>query len=127
MLLIIAVFGYQRFAWRKDNSAIESQEAAKSIAVLPFENLGQDADNAFFADGVQDDLVTSLGKVRELKVISRSSVMNYRDFAKRKGILGTRARYRSNASSAATWFRGTWPRAHHWSHPTWECGLTTSS
>jgi serine/threonine-protein kinase len=50
----------------------------KSIAVLPFENLGDDNEHAFFADGVQDDLLTKLAKVADLKVISRTSVMQYR-------------------------------------------------
>ena len=48
------------------------------IAVLPFENLGQDKENAFFADGVQDDILTKLAKLGDLKVISRTSVMEYR-------------------------------------------------
>jgi len=51
----------------------------KSIAVLPFENLSNDREDASFADGVQDDLLTKLAKIADLKVISRSSVMQYRD------------------------------------------------
>ncbi len=51
----------------------------KSIAVLPFENLSNQKDNAFFADGLQDDLLTNLAKIKDLKVISRTSVMKYRD------------------------------------------------
>ena len=50
----------------------------KSIAVLPFENLSDDKENAFFADGIQDDILTNLSKIGELKVISRTSVMPYR-------------------------------------------------
>src|SRR5947207_1787853 len=50
----------------------------KSIAVLPFENLSRDPDNAFFADGVQDEIVTDLARVADLKVISRISVMAYK-------------------------------------------------
>src|SRR5256886_13421232 len=50
----------------------------KSIAVLPFENLSGDPDNAYFADGMQDDILTSLSKIGDLKVISRTSVMSYR-------------------------------------------------
>src|SRR6516225_6603898 len=49
------------------------------IAVLPFENLSNDREDASFADGVQDDLLTRLAKIASLKVISRTSVMNYRD------------------------------------------------
>jgi TolB-like protein/cytochrome c-type biogenesis protein CcmH/NrfG len=48
------------------------------IAVLPFENLSENKENAFFADGVQDDVLTKLAKVADLKVISRTSVMQYR-------------------------------------------------
>ena len=50
----------------------------KSIAVLPFENLSDDKENAFFADGMQDDILTNLSKIGDLKVISRTSVMSYR-------------------------------------------------
>jgi len=50
----------------------------KSIAVLPFENLSDDKENAYFADGVQDDILTNLSKIGDLKVISRTSVMPYR-------------------------------------------------
>ena len=50
----------------------------KSIAVLPFENLSDEKENAYFADGVQDDILTNLSKIGDLKVISRTSVMLYR-------------------------------------------------
>ena len=50
----------------------------KSIAVLPFENLSKDEENAFFAGGVQDEILTDLAKVADLKVISRTSVMKYK-------------------------------------------------
>jgi len=55
----------------------------KSIAVLPFENLSEDKANAYFADGVQDEILTDLAKVADLKVISRTSVIGYRDTAGR--------------------------------------------
>jgi TolB-like protein/Tfp pilus assembly protein PilF len=51
----------------------------KSIAVLPFENLSDEKENAYFADGVQDDVLTNLSKISDLRVISRTSVMQYRD------------------------------------------------
>jgi TolB-like protein len=51
----------------------------KSIAVLPFENLSDEKENAYFADGMQDDILTNLSKIGDLKVISRTSVMSYRD------------------------------------------------
>ena len=50
----------------------------KSVAVLPFENMSRDPDNAFFTDGVQDQILTALAKVADLKVISRTSVMQYK-------------------------------------------------
>jgi TolB-like protein/Tfp pilus assembly protein PilF len=56
---------------------------AKSIAVLPFENLSEEKANAYFADGVQDEILTDLAKIAELKVISRTSVIGYREIANR--------------------------------------------
>ena len=54
---------------------------AKSIAVLPFENLSGDKENAYFTDGVQDEILTDLAKIADLKVISRTSVMQYKSGA----------------------------------------------
>jgi TolB-like protein/Flp pilus assembly protein TadD len=51
----------------------------KSIAVLPFQNLSDEKENAYFADGMQDDILTNLSKIGDLKVISRTSVMSYRN------------------------------------------------
>ena len=67
----------QQFQERMSSTALTAPE--KSIAVLPFENLSNDKEDAFFADGVQDDILTKLAKIRDLKVISRTSVMQYRD------------------------------------------------
>jgi len=53
----------------------------KSIAVLPFENMSAEKDDAFFADGIQDDVLATLGKIKDLKVIGRASVMIYRGAA----------------------------------------------
>jgi TolB-like protein/cytochrome c-type biogenesis protein CcmH/NrfG len=50
----------------------------KSIAVLPFQNLSDEKENTYFADGIQDDILTNLSKIGDLKVISRMSVMSYR-------------------------------------------------
>ena len=61
---------------RPTHSAVAVGE--KSIAVLPFENLSRDPDNAFFTDGVQDEILTDLAKIADLKVISRTSVMQYK-------------------------------------------------
>jgi TolB-like protein/Flp pilus assembly protein TadD len=55
----------------------------KSIAVLPFQSLSDEKENAYFADGIQDDILTNLAKISDLKVISRMSVMSYRGDAVR--------------------------------------------
>src|SRR6266550_7215840 len=55
----------------------------KSIAVLPFENLSADPENAFFVDGVHDEILSVLAKIADLKVISRTSVMQYKTGARR--------------------------------------------
>jgi TolB-like protein/Flp pilus assembly protein TadD len=57
---------------------MSARKVEKSIAVLPFQNLSDEKDNAYFADGIQDDILTNLSKIGELKVISRMSVMSYR-------------------------------------------------
>src|SRR5438132_240018 len=75
LLLVIAVFAYQRF-WPGQKVAAATPE--KSIAVLPFENLSEEKANAYFTDGVQDEILANLAKVAELKVISRASVMLYK-------------------------------------------------
>ncbi len=58
---------------------VAAHKIDRSIAVLPFQNLSDDKENAYFADGIQDDLLTNLSKIGDLKVISRTSVMPYRD------------------------------------------------
>src|SRR3954471_15261008 len=73
----LAFLIYQRY-----QPASSSDTPEKSIAVLPFENFSDDKENAFFADGIQDDILTSLAKIHELKVISRTSVMPYRGVTK---------------------------------------------
>src|SRR5213076_2605367 len=55
-----------------------ARKVDKSIAVLPFQNLSDEKENAYFADGMQDDILTNLSKIGDLKVISRMSVMSYR-------------------------------------------------
>src|SRR5438094_3944398 len=57
---------------------VSARKIDKSIAVLPFENLSAEKENAYFADGIQDDVLTNLSKIGDLKVISRTSVMSYR-------------------------------------------------
>src|SRR5206468_6458968 len=64
------------FSHRPTTSALRVLD--KSIAVLPFENLSSDKENAYFTDGVQDEILTDLAKIADLKVISRTSVMQYK-------------------------------------------------
>lgn len=71
-VLISAVAGFFLLP-RADATKME-----KSIAVLPFENFSGEPENAYFADGIQDDILTNLSKIGDLKVISRTSVMGYR-------------------------------------------------
>jgi TolB-like protein/Tfp pilus assembly protein PilF/tRNA A-37 threonylcarbamoyl transferase component Bud32 len=64
--------------WKNEAVQTRQGSAATGIAVLPFESSSEDKEDAFFADGVQDDILTRLAKIRDLRVISRSSVMQYR-------------------------------------------------
>jgi len=75
LLLVIAVFAYQRFG-PGQKVAVAAPE--KSIAVLPFENRSEDKANAYFADGIQDEILTRLAKIADLKVISRTSTQHYK-------------------------------------------------
>jgi TolB-like protein/Tfp pilus assembly protein PilF len=75
LLLVIAMLIYQRFPFRSEISETILQ---KSIAVLPFENLSEDKANAYFAEGIQDEILTRLSKIADLKVISRTSTQHYK-------------------------------------------------
>jgi TolB-like protein/Tfp pilus assembly protein PilF len=77
-LLVLAAIlaGVFFFARRPTTSALRVLD--KSIAVLPFENLSSEKENAYFTDGVQDEILTDLAKIADLKVISRTSVMQYK-------------------------------------------------
>src|SRR5438876_2778888 len=84
---IAAVAGFYIFSHRPTPIAPPSASAPtpaavvipeKSIAVLPFENLSRDPDNAYFADGIQDEILTRLSKIADLKVISRTSTQHYK-------------------------------------------------
>ena len=83
----------------------ESVVPEKSIAVLPFENLSAEQENAFFTDGVQDEILTNLGKIADLKVISRTSVLQYKTGMKRN------LREIANALGVAHVVEGTVQRA----------------
>ncbi|MDQ2658859.1 MAG: FlgO family outer membrane protein [Verrucomicrobiota bacterium] len=76
LLLVIALLIYQRLPFRTQAG---DEIPQKSIAVLPFGNLSDDPENAFFAEGIQDDILTNLAKIRDLRVISRTSVERYRE------------------------------------------------
>ncbi|MBA3386584.1 MAG: hypothetical protein H0T95_08205 [Chthoniobacterales bacterium] len=72
-----------RYVGSRGSNAASREAAGKSIAVLPFENLSDDKGNAYFADGVQDQILTNLAKVADLKVISRTSTRQYKTGAER--------------------------------------------
>src|SRR5205809_1948014 len=74
LLLVIAMLIVGRRPFYKQTGESISQ---KSIAVLPFENLSRDPDNAYFADGIQEEILTRLAGIADLKVISRSSTQHY--------------------------------------------------
>src|SRR6266446_1317700 len=78
LVLILIAVGSFVFWQRSKTSATTSAIPNKSIAVLPFENLSSDKENAYFTDGVQDEILTDLSKIADLKVISRTSVMQYK-------------------------------------------------
>ena len=84
-LCVLSLAGFYFGAFKRQVKPV-SQEAAipeKSIAVLPFENRSEEKANAYFADGIQDEILTDLAKIADLKVISRTSVMQYRNTASR--------------------------------------------
>jgi TolB-like protein/Tfp pilus assembly protein PilF len=88
LLSAIAGIGYYFFSHRAVSTAPE-----KSIAVLPFENLSRDPDNAYFAEGMQDEILAQLSKIADLKVISRTSTQRFksapgdlREIAKQLGV-----------------------------------------
>ena len=78
----IGLFFLGRYTARETASPVRTEAAtgtpAKSIAVLPFDNLSRDPDNAYFTEGVQDEILTRLAKVADLKVISRTSTQHFK-------------------------------------------------
>src|SRR5438876_1252510 len=83
LLVAVAAIGFLLFHYRRPLAAVELTVPEKSIAVLPFENLSEEKANAYFADGVQDEILTNLAKIADLKVISRVSVMQYKSGVQR--------------------------------------------
>ena len=96
VLLVAALALALPFYWHRNLKTSSPPE--KSIAVLPFENLSKDEENAFFAGGVQDEILTDLAKVADLKVISRTSVMQYKS-----GIDAQSQRNRAAIGCFSTW------------------------
>lgn len=81
LIIAVLVLAVGVLVFDRIQTSRRSKDAAppeKSVAVLPFENMSEDKENAFFADGMQDDILTSLVKIRDLKVTSRTSVLGYR-------------------------------------------------
>src|SRR5207342_1944035 len=79
ILVAAAAAGSYIFSHRASSKAPPSSPAPeKSIAVLPFQNLSGDKANAYFTDGIQDEILTRLSKIAELKVISRTSTQKYK-------------------------------------------------
>src|SRR5207247_1640955 len=78
LLAVIAVIGFLLFRYRRRPDTVELPVSEKSIAVLPFDNRSRDPDNAYFADGIQDEILTRLSKIADLKVISRTSTQHYK-------------------------------------------------
>ena len=74
LLSLVLAAGLSLMIWERESV----RQIPAGIAVLPFENLSDNKEDAFFADGVQDDILTKLAKIADLKVISRTSVMHYR-------------------------------------------------
>jgi TolB-like protein len=84
---------------------VSARKIDKSVAVMPFQNLSEEKENAYFADGIQDDILTNLSKIGDLKVISRMSVMPYRGDGSRN------AREIGKALGVATLLEGSVRRA----------------
>src|SRR5438477_1563577 len=78
LLVAVAAISFLLFRYKQPPTAPELPVPEKSIAVLPFENLSEEKSNAYFADGVQDEILTNLAKIADLKVISRISVIQYK-------------------------------------------------
>lgn len=82
VLLLAAVVALAWWQYSRSIKSVSSEATSaftqKSIAVLPFANLSSDKTDAFFAEGIQDDILTSLGKIKNLKVIARASTADYR-------------------------------------------------
>src|SRR5438874_5518866 len=82
LLGVLAVISFLLLRYKQPASAPGLAVMEKSIAVLPFENLSSDKENDYFAEGIQDEILTRLSKIADLKVISRTSTQNYKSAPK---------------------------------------------
>src|SRR5215471_18334087 len=78
LLALITLIGFLFFRYRRPLGTNELQLPEKSIAVMPFENRSEDKATAYFAEGIQDEILTRLSKIADLKVISRTSTQRYK-------------------------------------------------
>jgi TolB-like protein/class 3 adenylate cyclase/Tfp pilus assembly protein PilF len=78
LLAVIALIGFLLLRYRRSPAAAELPAPEKSIAVMPFENRSEDKANAYFAEAIQDEILTRLSKIADLKVISRTSTQHYK-------------------------------------------------
>src|SRR5262249_6126854 len=78
LLALLAAIGFLLLRYRQPSATAESLVPEKSIAVMPFENLSEDKANAYFAEGIQDEILTRLSKIADLRVISRTSTQYYK-------------------------------------------------
>ncbi len=88
LVLAVGVMFLDNYVLEEDSEADVRGDDRPSIAVLPLDNLSPDPENAFFADGIHGDLLTQLSKIGSLKVISRTSVMTYRNSPKNMREIG---------------------------------------
>jgi TolB-like protein/class 3 adenylate cyclase/Tfp pilus assembly protein PilF len=93
LLALVTAIGFLFFRYKRPLAKAELPLPEKSIAVMPFENRSEDKANAYFADGIQDEILTRLSKIGDLKVISRTSTQHYksapenlREIAKQLGV-----------------------------------------
>jgi class 3 adenylate cyclase len=109
--LAVILAGIAMFSRYRLRSTLSAPE--KSIAVLPFENLSEEKANAYFADGIQNEILTRLAAVRDLKVISRTSTVKYQSKPDNLKRGGARARrfHHPRGSGAEGWRQGSGERA----------------
>src|SRR5436853_1366400 len=92
LLVAAGAIGFVMLRHKRPLPTAGSAIPEKSIAVLPFENLSRDPDNAYFADGIQDEILTRLSKIADLKVISRTSTEHYKSAPENLSDIGQQLR-----------------------------------